>query len=76
VLVALAARAHDRLRRVLPLRRRRRLVQGERRAEAAQRSARLVLPIVFTAGLIVAVGSASLVIGSLDFFRASGPGWP
>ena len=53
---------------------RRRLVQGERRVEAAQRSARLVLPIVFTAGLIVAVGSASLVIGSLDFFRAFGPG--
>jgi RND superfamily putative drug exporter len=53
---------------------RRRLVEGEGRVEAAQRTARLVLPIVFTAGLIVAVGSASLVIGSLDFFRAFGPG--
>ncbi len=53
---------------------RRRLVEGERRVEAAQRSARLVLPIVVTAGLIVAVGSASLVIGNLGFFRAFGPG--
>jgi RND superfamily putative drug exporter len=51
-----------------------RLTEGEGRVEAAQRSARLVLPITVTAGLIVAVGSASLVIGNLDFFRAFGPG--
>ncbi len=53
---------------------RRRLVEGERRLDAVQRSTRLVLPIVVTAGLIVAVGSASLVIGRLGFFRAFGPG--
>jgi RND superfamily putative drug exporter len=53
---------------------RRRLVEGESRVEAAQRSARLVLPITITAGLIVAVGSGSLVIGNLGFFRAFGPG--
>jgi RND superfamily putative drug exporter len=53
---------------------RRRLVEGERRVDAAQHSARLVLPIVVTAGLIVAVGSGSLVIGNLGFFRAFGPG--
>jgi putative drug exporter of the RND superfamily len=51
-----------------------RLSEGAGRAEAAQRSARSVLPITVTAGLIVAVGSASLVIGDLDFFRAFGPG--
>jgi putative drug exporter of the RND superfamily len=53
---------------------RRRLVEGETRVDAAQRSARLVLPITVTAGLIVAVGSGSLVIGNLGFFRAFGPG--
>lgn len=53
---------------------RRRLVEGEGRVPAAQRSARLVLPITVTAGLIVAVGSGSLVIGNLGFFRAFGPG--
>jgi RND superfamily putative drug exporter len=53
---------------------RRRLVEGERRLDAVQGTTRLVLPIVVTAGLIVAVGSASLVIGRLGFFRAFGPG--
>lgn len=53
---------------------RRRLSEGEGRVQAAQRSARLVLPITVTAGLIVAVGSGSLVIGDLGFFRAFGPG--
>jgi RND superfamily putative drug exporter len=33
-----------------------------------------VAPIVFTAGLIVAAGTAALVAGKLDFFRAFGPG--
>lgn len=53
---------------------RNRLREGARRVEAAERSARSVLPITVTAGLIVAVGSASLVIGNLGFFRAFGPG--
>ncbi|MFL5922178.1 MAG: MMPL family transporter [Gaiellaceae bacterium] len=51
-----------------------RLREGTGRVQAAQQSARSVLPITVTAGLIVAVGSGSLVIGSLDFFRAFGPG--
>jgi putative drug exporter of the RND superfamily len=53
---------------------RRRLAEGERRVDAALHSARLVLPITVTAGLIVAAGSGSLVIGNLGFFRAFGPG--
>lgn len=53
---------------------RRRLAEGAERVDAAQQSARLVLPITVTAGLIVAVGSGSLVIGNLGFFRAFGPG--
>ncbi len=51
-----------------------RLSEGAQRVDAAQRSARSVLPITITAGLIVAVGSGSLVIGNLGFFRAFGPG--
>jgi RND superfamily putative drug exporter len=51
-----------------------RLTEGATRVEAAQQSARSVLPITVTAGLIVAVGSGSLVIGNLGFFRAFGPG--
>jgi putative drug exporter of the RND superfamily len=53
---------------------RRRLVEGEPRVRATYAAARNVLPIVVTAGLIVAVGSGSLVIGNLGFFRAFGPG--
>jgi RND superfamily putative drug exporter len=33
-----------------------------------------VAPMVFTAGLIVAAGTAALVAGRLEFFRAFGPG--
>jgi putative drug exporter of the RND superfamily len=53
---------------------RRRLAQGEARIRATQEATRTVLPIVVVAGLIVVVGSASLVVGELDFFRAFGPG--
>ena len=53
---------------------RRRLVEGEARVRAVDRTTRSVLPIVVTAGLIVALGSASLVVGKLGFFRALGPG--
>jgi RND superfamily putative drug exporter len=53
---------------------RRRLAEGESRVAASEATARLVLPITITAGLIVAIGSASLVIGNLGFFRAFGPG--
>jgi putative drug exporter of the RND superfamily len=51
-----------------------RLVEGDSRVRAAYGTARTVLPIVVTAGLIVAVGTGSLVIGNLGFFRAFGPG--
>ena len=53
---------------------RRRLLAGEPRLAAAQRSTAEFLPIVTTAGLIVAAGSASLVVGTLSFFRSLGPG--
>src|SRR3954471_12259313 len=53
---------------------RRRVRQGEPRVAAARGTVAEVAPIVFTAGLIVAAGTAALVAGKLDFFRAFGPG--
>src|SRR3954463_12519785 len=53
---------------------RRRLRLGEERIPAARASVVEVAPIVFTAGLILAAGTARLVAGKLDFFRAFGPG--
>jgi putative drug exporter of the RND superfamily len=53
---------------------RRRLRRGEPRVRAARATVVEVAPIVFTAGLIVAAGTAALVAGKLDFFRAFGPG--
>jgi putative drug exporter of the RND superfamily len=53
---------------------RRRLRLGEERIPAARATVVEVAPIVFTAGLIVAAGTAALVAGKLDFFRAFGPG--
>jgi len=50
------------------------LAEGDARVEAAQRATAEYLPIVLTAGLIVAGGTAALVAGQLDFFRAFGPG--
>jgi RND superfamily putative drug exporter len=50
------------------------LASGERRVRAAEQTTRLFLPIIVTAGLIVAFGSASLIVGRLGFFRALGPG--
>jgi RND superfamily putative drug exporter len=50
------------------------LREGKSRLEATGEATRSVLPITVAAGLIVAVGSGSLVIGNLDFFRAFGPG--
>ncbi|MGH3093209.1 MAG: MMPL family transporter [Gaiellaceae bacterium] len=52
---------------------RRRLAGGEDRVEAAERSAANVAPIVATAGLIVVAGTAALLAGELEFFRAFGP---
>jgi putative drug exporter of the RND superfamily len=53
---------------------RRRLRAGEPRIEAALGATSLNLPIVVTAGLIVACGAAALLAGELEFFRAFGPG--
>jgi putative drug exporter of the RND superfamily len=53
---------------------RRRLRAGEERLPAARDAVTQVAPMVFTAGLIVAAGTASLVAGRLEFFRAFGPG--
>ena len=53
---------------------RRRLTQGDGPIEAAIGSTSQFLPIVATAGLIVACGAAALLAGRLEFFRAFGPG--
>jgi RND superfamily putative drug exporter len=53
---------------------RRRLAAGESRIRAADGVTAANLPIVLTAGLIVALGSATLVVGHLEVFRAFGPG--
>src|SRR3954447_14168386 len=53
---------------------RRRLAAGESRIVAAEAVTTANLPIVVTAGLIVALGSATLVVGHLEVFRAFGPG--
>jgi putative drug exporter of the RND superfamily len=53
---------------------RRRLREGEPRVDAALHATSRNLPIVVTAGLIVACGAAALLAGQLEFFRAFGPG--
>jgi RND superfamily putative drug exporter len=53
---------------------RRRLAEGSGRIAAAEGAARDNLPIILTAGLIVALGSLSLTVGHLDIFRSFGPG--
>ena len=51
-----------------------RLVRGDGRLDAALRASGQVTPIVLTAGLIVAAGTASLLAAQLEFFRVFGPG--
>jgi RND superfamily putative drug exporter len=53
---------------------RRRLAEGTPPVEAAIGATGQFLPIVATAGLIVACGAAALLAGKLEFFRAFGPG--
>lgn len=53
---------------------RERLTAGEERLQAAENATAEYLPIVGTAGLIVAGGTLALVAGQLEFFRAFGPG--
>jgi RND superfamily putative drug exporter len=52
---------------------RRELALGTPRLAAAERACLAVAPIVATAGLIVVAGSAALLVGELEFFRAFGP---
>jgi RND superfamily putative drug exporter len=52
---------------------RRRLLEGLDRVEAARVATIRVTPIVATAGLIVVAGTAALLVGELEFFRAFGP---
>ena len=52
---------------------RRRLLEGMGRVEAARTATMRVTPIVATAGLIVVAGTAALLVGELEFFRAFGP---
>jgi putative drug exporter of the RND superfamily len=53
---------------------RRSLLLGNSPAESARATTVRVTPIVTTAGLIVVAGTAALLVGELDFFRAFGPG--
>lgn len=53
---------------------RRSLLEGRSSVEAARAATIRVTPIVATAGLIIVAGTASLLVGDLDFFRAFGPG--
>ena len=53
---------------------RRRLERGDERLPAARGAVAETAPLVFAAGLIVAAGTAALLVGELDFFRAFGPG--
>ena len=52
---------------------RRQLVEGRASVEAARSATEHVTPIVATAGLIVVAGTAALLVGELEFFRAFGP---
>jgi putative drug exporter of the RND superfamily len=53
---------------------RRSLLLGNSPVESARATTIRVTPIVATAGLIVVAGTAALLVGELDFFRAFGPG--
>lgn len=52
---------------------RHRLLQGEPRLVAARSTTAEFAPIILTAGLIVAAGTASLLVAQLEFFRIFGP---
>ena len=52
---------------------RRLLLEGRSAPDAARAATIRVTPIVATAGLIVVAGTAALLVGELDFFRAFGP---
>lgn len=51
-----------------------RLAAGAKRVQSARWTAAQYTPIIAMAGLIVALGSATILVSSLDFFRVFGPG--
>jgi RND superfamily putative drug exporter len=53
---------------------RRRLRAGQTNPAATQEAVREYLPIVVTAGIIVAAGVAALIVADSELFRAFGPG--
>jgi RND superfamily putative drug exporter len=53
---------------------RRRLALGDGRVAAVRATARSVTPIMATAGLIIALGTATMLFAKLEFFRAFAPG--
>jgi RND superfamily putative drug exporter len=53
---------------------RNRLEAGDAPPDAARWAAARYAPIVATAGFTVAAGTASLLVGGIDFFRSFGPG--
>ena len=50
-----------------------RLLAGQRRRHAAEATTADFLPIIFTAGITVAAGTATLYVASLQFIRSFGP---
>ncbi len=50
------------------------LQAGASRRDAVRQATVVNTPIVFTAGIVVAFGVASLLLGTLGFFRSFGPG--
>ena len=50
------------------------LADGVGRLEAAERATAELSPIIFTAGVTVIAGTASLLVAQLQFFRIFGPG--
>jgi putative drug exporter of the RND superfamily len=53
---------------------RERLRLGDSKADAIRTTTAVNVPIVFTAGVVVSVGVASLLLGTLGFFHGFGPG--
>jgi RND superfamily putative drug exporter len=53
---------------------RNRLLADATPIRAAEASTARMTPIVLTAGLIVAAGTATLLVGTMGFFKALGPG--
>ena len=53
---------------------RRRLAEGDDAEQSVRAAMQRYVPIITVAGLIVTLGTAALLVGRLEFFRAFGPG--